>query len=320
MTTHPVNSAFEEATAEARVQSLPLSHLSLELGHLYFEDFDDGPDRLREHFEQVAPWVHGAHATLAARLPGRPRVSTCFLIDDYFGPKRSPAQILPGLTDAAASHGLPIDYLVRESACADADGVALAELVTERIVAEPVPGTNGARPAVRDSGWLSNGQRSAAPRQSEAMSVDGGWRPPVQNAANRHSIFMDVQLWDEHNGRRRYSCAYLASVWQLLRLGLLRRAGEPVAQPRAWDGAFPEEWSQLPPVVKLNPAAAPFSAYRAHSVLGRRFSLTEQAVRTVLSQVLVDPLLADEAQRRAGAEGMPLPLEATERIDYTFTG
>ena len=29
--THPINSVFEEATAEARVQSLPLSHLSLEL-------------------------------------------------------------------------------------------------------------------------------------------------------------------------------------------------------------------------------------------------------------------------------------------------
>jgi hypothetical protein len=312
--------AFAEASAEARVQSLPLAHLSIELGHLYFEDFDDGPDRLREHFEHVAPWVRGAQAALAASLPGKPRVSTCFLIDDYFGPKRTPAEILPGLIAAAESHALPIDYLVRESACADADGVPLAELVAERIVADPVPGTNGARPAVRDSGWLSNGQRSALPRSSEAMSMDNGWRPPIQNAANRHSIFMDVQLWDEVGGRRRYSCAYLASVWQLLRLGLLRRAGEPVAQPRAWDDDFPEEWSQLPPVLKLNPSAAPFSAYRTHSVLAGRFSLTEQAVRTILSQVLVEPALAEEARRRAAAEGLELPLEATDRIGYTFTG
>jgi hypothetical protein len=311
---------FAEATAEARIQSLPLAHLSLELGHLYFEDFDDGPDRLREHFTLVGPWAQGAQAALAARVSTRPRVSTCFLIDDYFGPKRSPAEILPGLIAAAASHGTPIDYLVRESACADADGVPLGELVAERIVADPVVGTNGSRPAARDSGWLSNGQSSAPPRSSEAMSLENGWRPPVQNAANRHSIFMDVQLWDEHGGRRRYSCAYLASVWQLLRLGLLRRAGEPVAQPRTWDGSYPDEWSQLPPVLKLNPSAAPFTAYRSHSVLGRRFSLTEQAVRTILSQVLVDPLLAEEAQRRAAAEGLVLPLEATERIDYTFTG
>jgi hypothetical protein len=310
---------FAEATAEARMQSLPLAHLSLELGHLYFEDFDGGPDRLREHFKQVGPWAQGARAASAARV-SKPRISTCFLIDDYFGPKRSPAEILPGLIDAAASHGTPIDYLVRESACADADGVPLGELVAERIVADPVVGTNGSRPPVRDSGWLSNGQPSAQPRSSEAMSVDNGWRPPVQNAANRHAIFMDVQLWDEDGGRRRYSCAYLASVWQLLRLGLLRRAGEPVAQPRTWDGEFPDEWSQLPPVLRLNPSAAPFSAYRSHSVLGRRFSLTEQAVRTILSQVLVDPLLAEEAQRRAAAEGLQLSLEATERIDYTFTG
>jgi hypothetical protein len=312
--------AFTEASSEARVQSLPLAHVSLEVGHLYFEDFDEGPNRLHEHFDHVAPWVDGARTALTGRLAGRPRVSTCFLIDDYFGPKRSPVEILPGLIDAAVSHGMPIDYLVRESACANADGVPLAELVAERIVADPVPGTTGARPTVGDSGWLSNGQRSALPRSFEAMSLDNTWRPPRQNAANRHSIFMDVQLWDEHKGGRRYSCAYLASVWQLLRLGLLRRAGEPVAQPRAWDGAFPDEWSQLPPVVTLNPSAAPFSAYRSHSVLGRRFSLTEQAVRTILSQVLVDPLLAEEAQRRAAAEGLDLPLEATERIDYTFTG
>ena len=43
---------FRETTAELRTQSVPLSHLSLELGHLYMEDFEAGPERLREHFAE----------------------------------------------------------------------------------------------------------------------------------------------------------------------------------------------------------------------------------------------------------------------------
>jgi hypothetical protein len=46
---------------------------------------------------------------------------------------------------------------------------------------------------------------------------------------------------------------------------------------------------------------------------------TEGAVRTVLSQVLVDPRLTAEAQQRAAAERVTLPLETIERIDYIFT-
>lgn len=319
MTVQPAHPVFEEATALPRIQSLPLAHLSIELGHLYFEDFAEGADRLRQHFERVAPWVEAAGRIHAAGLRGRPRISTCFLIDDYFGPKRPPAEILPGLIDAAKAAGVPIDYLVRESGCAVADGVPLAELVLERIVADPPPDTNGARPPVREIGWLSNGRRSPGPRQSEAMNPANGWRPPAQNAANRHSVFMDVELWDDTRDGRRWSCAYLAGVWQLLRLGLLRRDGEPVAQPVEWDGTFPDEWARLPAVVKLNERAAPFSAYRALSLLGRRFMATEGAVRTVLSQVLVDPRLTAEAQQRAAAERVTLPLETIERIDYIFT-
>src|SRR5262249_35756686 len=158
--------------AEPRIQSLPLSHLSIELGHLYFEDFVGGTARLRQHFDRVAPWVAAACDIHARLLPrGTPRTSTCFLIDDYFGGSRSPAEVPPDLIAAATASGLRIDYLVRESACAEADGVALAELVLERVVADPPPDTNGSRPAVKDSGWLSNGQRSPAAHHAEAMAV-----------------------------------------------------------------------------------------------------------------------------------------------------
>src|SRR5690606_34192407 len=114
------------------------------------------------------------------------------------------------------------------------------------------------------------------------------WQPPLENAADRHSIFLDVQLWDEANGRRTWSCPFLAAVWQLLRLGMLRNMGERVAVPRTHDDGYPEDWDRLAPVVKLNPNAAPFSAYRTLSILSPRFLGIEHAVRTILSQVAVE--------------------------------
>src|SRR5690606_35636054 len=104
-----------------------------------------------------------------------------------------------------------------------------------------------------------------------------------------HSVFVDVELWDERAGARTWSCAYLAAVWQLLRLGLLRRDGAPVTVPRPWPEVLPQAWDLLPAVVQVNPRAAPFTAYRTFSVLPVGFLSTEHAVRTILSQVLVDP-------------------------------
>jgi hypothetical protein len=313
--------SFHEATAQRRVQAVPLAHLSIELGHLYCEDFEGGAEQLQRAFARVAPWAEAARAIGAAATPGRsPRVSTCFLVDDYFGSMKPPAVVVPELLAAAQASGLQIDYLARESACVDADGAPLAKLVEERIVADPPPDTNGVRPPVTESGWLCNGQRSPHGAADEAMEVAGGWRPPVQNAARRHSIFVDVELWDERLGERTWSCAYLAAVWQLLRLGLLRSRGARVAVPQPLPGDLPDRWDQLPAVLKLREQAAPFSAYRNLSVLPGRFLPTELAVRTLLSQVAIDAEVARQVIERGRAERIELPAEPVDRIEYIFTG
>ncbi len=313
---------FTEALAERRVRSLPLSHLSLELGHLYSEDFATGVDGLRGYFRKVARWADAVRARYAAVMSpnGRPRISTCFLVDDYFGPSKPPDEVVAMLLVAARAEGLEIDYLARESACAEADGVPLAALVEERIVADPPPQTNGSRPPVNETGWLCNGQRSPVIRAAEAMQDAVSWAPPVQNGATRHSVFVDVELWNEGPQGRVWSCAFLAAVWQLLRLGALRHGGEPVAVPRAWDGPYPDEWDRLPAVIQLNPGAAPFSAYRVLSILSRRFLMTEQAVRTILGQIAVDREVVEQTLARAEAEGVALPDEVADRIDYIFAG
>jgi hypothetical protein len=313
MTTDAV---FREASAERRVESVAFAHLSIELGHLYMEDYQAGPQALRRHFGEVVPWVEAAGRSCADRLDGRrPRISTCFLVDDYFSRFGSPRTVLPDLLSAAQDCGLRIDYLGRESACARADEVRLAELVRGRLVAEPPPDTTGARPPVTESGWLCNGQRSPASGTGEAMGGFGTWAPPAENAANRHSIFIDVQLWDDGGT---WSCPYLAAIWQLLRLGALRDGGRAVARPRPWTGDFPASWDELPPVLQLNPGAAAFTAYRTFTVLAGRFLPIEHGVRTILGQVAVDDEVARQAAVRAADEGVPLPDELVDRIGYAF--
>jgi len=309
--------AFHEARAEWRAQSLPLAHVSIELGHLYFEDFAAGPEALRRQFDEVALWANAAREIEIRKLGGlTPRISTCFLLDDYFGPTSTPEEIIPMLLKAAEDSGLQIDYLARESACADAEGIPLADLVEQRIVVDPPPETNGSRPPVSEIGWLSNGQRSPSSRAGQAMGTTTAWAPPVQNAANRHSIFMDVELRSDGQRGHLWSCAYLASVWQLMRLGMLRYQGAAVATPRTLDQPLPASWTGLPAVTKLREDAAPFNAYRVLSILPKRFQLTEAAVSTVLTQVAVDSALTEQVVQRAAKEGLEIDPEPVKRVSY----
>jgi hypothetical protein len=314
---------FEETSGDERVERLPLAHLSIEIGHLYMEDFKGGKDRLQQLLEAVAPWVHTARESCTRQLwPATPRISTCFLVDDYFTRFSSPKVVVPQIIEAAQAVGLPVDYLAREAACVQADGVELARLVLDRLVPDPPPGTNGGRPPVSDTGWLCNGERSPQPAVSSAMRRTP-WRPPSENGANRHSIFIDVQLWEDTEEGRLWSCPYLAAVWQLLRLGVLRHTGKSVATPRTWSGDFPDSWADLPAVTRLTDLPAAFSAFRTFSVLAGRFLPIEHAVRTILSQVDVGRAIRTQMVERAAAERpapIELPAELIDRIEYAFAG
>lgn len=311
---------IKEAVAQRRAESVPLSHLSIELGHLYFEEFAGGAEALARYFGRIRPWIEASTSILRSRVGSpRPRISTCFMIDDYFTRFSTPAEVLPQLIKAAESQDVTIDYIARESACAVADGVPLAELVLSRIVPDPQPGSTGVRPPVTVTGWLCNGQRSPEVTEGQAMApVTRTWQPPAENGAlNNHSIFVDVQLWDEWDGHRRWSCPYLATIWQLLRLGLLRYDGASVASPVPVE-QLPEEWDRLPPIVQVNPKAQPFSAYSTFSILGQRFLTVEHAVRTILQQVNIEQAVTDQINSRSAAEGMQVPQEIYQRIEYLY--
>ncbi|MFF0201308.1 SCO2522 family protein [Streptomyces sp. NPDC005017] len=313
--------SYVETGAEPRTESVPFSHLSLELGHLYMEDFTEGPDRLRRHFAAVRPWADAARRSLDTR---HPRISTCFLVDDYFSRLATPAELIPPLLTAAEEAGLTIDYLARESGCAAPDparrgAAALAECVLDRLVEAPPPGTTGYRPPVGRTGWLSNGRRSPSRRVTAALDTDDRWRPPSETLASGHSVFMDVELFDQAEDRRTWSCAFLAAVWQLVRLGLLRDDGRAVLTPVPWEtGTFPADWDALPPVIRLQPSAQPFTAYGTCSVLPARFLPVEHAVRVVLDQVQIDLEALDQVARRSEAEQYSVSAGVVERISYVF--
>ena len=315
-----IRTEFLEVTADFKVESLPLSHASVEIGHLYMEDFIAGADAVQRAFAAAAPWVHTARTPQAVGCGKKSvRVSTCFLIDDYFSRFSSPAAVIPMVLAAAQRAGVEIDYLARESACASANGMSPATLTVGSLVTEPVPGTTGGRPPVTETGWLTNGQRSPGASPSEAMARRVPWQPPLESARRRHSIYVDVELWDERDGQRTWSCPMLAAVWQLMRLGLLRNGGRPVVTPHDWtDRCFPDKWDDLPAVIRLKPKAAAFAAYTTLSVLSPRFLPVELAVRTILSQFACDGNVFAEATDRAARDAMPLPAELVDRIRYVF--
>ncbi|GAA2279707.1 SCO2522 family protein [Streptomyces atrovirens] len=312
---------FRETAAEPRTQAVPLSHLSLELGHLYMEDFEAGPGHLRRHFERVRPWAEAARATAAAATGGRrPRISTCFLIDDYFTRFSAPAEVVPMLLQEAERAGLVVDYLARESGCAVAGKVPVAEAVAGRIVEEPPPGSYGLRPPATQTGWLANGERGPVARAPQAMKKAAAWQPPKETAARRHSVFLDVELWDDGpDGHRTWSCPFLAAVWQLARLGLLRNEGEAVLVPQPHTASgFPDDWDELPPLLRLNPRADPFAAYRTCSVLPSRFLPVEHAVRVILDQIEVDPGALAQTAERSARENAAVPDSVADRVSYVF--
>jgi hypothetical protein len=227
--------------------------------------------------------------------------------------------VIPMVLEAAKHEGIEIDYLARESACASADGTSPATLTLGSLVTEPVPGTTGGRPPLTETGWLTNGQRSPSTAQGEAMARRIPWQPPRESARRQHSIFVDVELWDERAGKRTWSCPMLAAVWQLMRLGLQRDRGRPVVTPVDWTASrFPDKWDDLPAVVRLNPGAQAFAAYTTLSVLSPRFLPVELAVRTILSQFACDSSIFAEATGRAARDAMALPDELVDRIRYVF--
>ncbi|MCM6774226.1 SCO2522 family protein [Nocardia sp. CDC159] len=324
---------YTESTEQPWIEPVPMSHLSIEVGHFYLNDILGDPEHLKSEFRRMVPLVTAFVESARLRFGRNARVSTCYLLDDYFQPDTDAAETIARLLAAADAAGLGIDYLARESGCwrssGFADGVPLgepipvAELVAARIVAEPAPPDTGSRPPTAESGWLCNGRRSSEYEPAQAMhGIE--FQPPEEFGRREHSIFLDVQLWSTHmiDGQSvtRWSCPFLAAVWHLLRLGMLRYHGAAVVDPYPWrpDDPWPRRWHDVPPVVRLDPDAPPFAAYQTLSMLPKRYIAIEHAVRVILDHLdldddVVDGIIAQGAQDEAP---FAVPRRVSERLSH----
>ncbi|WP_332838671.1 SCO2522 family protein [Nocardia bovistercoris] len=328
---------YSEATEHGRISAVPLSHLSIEVGHFLMGELVNGTDDIRSQFRSIVALLDGFVRAAELEFGRRPRVSTCFLIDDYFRSDTDPRLILPKVLDVAKECGLTIDYLAREAGCAEVPAVMregavfmpeipLAQIVRDRIVAEPRAWENGSVPPTTASGWLCNGVRSTGAEPGQAMHPERPPTPPEQMGRRFHSIFLDVEMSttpaSDMNGRtdtlRKWSCPFLAAVWQLMRLGVLRVDGRPVVEPMLWDPKklWPDRWADLPAVVKLNKGAKPFAAYRSLSILPQRYLEIEHAVRVILDHVHLDQDVVQQVVRRGSGENVEVPRRVAERLAH----
>lgn len=317
-------------TGSESLASVPLSHLSVEVGHFYMNELtgDQGP--IRAQFKAVKQRLDANLEAIRAEIGPRAKVSTCLLIDDYFRRDTNPSRIIPSLLEAAQGCGLSIDYLAREEGCSESpeyvDGMAtgiripLAEMLAARIMPVPVANTTGQRPSTIESGWLSNGRRSSEHTALQAMrSAD--YILPEENGRRDQSILIDTQLWTTgKSGAQLWSCPYLASIWQLLRLGALRHEGAAVVEPQWWrpDDEWPQSWRDLPTVIQLDPDAAPFAAYRTLSILPHRFLGVEHAVEHILGHLEIDAQVIEQTVWRGAADAVTVPSAVIERIEHIF--
>ncbi|HLS79456.1 MAG TPA: SCO2522 family protein [Nocardia sp.] len=327
---------YSEATEDTRVENVALSHVSIEVGHFYMDHLLNGEDRIRAQFEEVGAVVEGLTVAARRRFGPAARISTCFLIDDYFRPDPEPGPILDRLLAVAGECGVTIDYLAREAACWEMpicrDGrvseerVPLAELVAARIVAEPPRNSNGGRPPTSESGWLCNGTRASDSGPAQAMHHTP-YVPAEELGKRNHSIFLDVEMWSRQveqvdgitAATTKWSCPFLAAVWQLLRLGMIRDLGAAVVRPQRWRpgvDVWPQRFREMPGVVQLTADPAPFAAYRSLSVLPHRYLGIEHAVKVILDHVEVDGEIVDQIVGRGQAERVEVPRSVTERISH----
>ncbi|MFD6451136.1 MULTISPECIES: SCO2522 family protein [unclassified Nocardia] len=326
---------YVEAGEMATVPGTDMSHLSIEVGHFYMEDLLNGVERIEAQFERVRAMLDALVALESvawSRKGGEVpfRVSTCFLLDDYFRADTDPREIIPKLRSAAAGCGVPIDYLAREAGCHEAPRVGevipLAKAVADMLVEEPIEHTTGQRPPAQDLGWLANGRRSSESEAGPAMDIRP-YMPPREFGRQRSlSIFADIEMWradsDSADGRL-WSCPFLASVWHLLRLGMLRYQDEvavtPVAvHPDVEGFVWPSDWRDLPAVMQLNPNAQPFTAYRSLSLMPQRYIGIEHAVRVILDHLDLDERVVSSVVDRARGEGLALPGRVSERIGHVL--
>ena len=181
----------------------------------------------------------------------------------------------------------------------------------------PAGSGNAGRHVHAESRWLSDTApltpRGAFPRGASSQ------RTASSRSLSSGSIILDTELWSESKPGRKWSCSFLAAVWQLVRLGFFSDVLDSYLEPGKWDGGHPAStWSELAPIIRINDHAAPFQAARTVSILASRYLPVEAAVRAILKQVELSadsPRVADQTGLHQYGNSLA---QVTSMINYVF--
>ncbi len=245
--------------------------VSFEPQHFYRDDFKGGEPKLTRLFRRGEPY---ARAAMAGRV-----ASTSVLFDDYhnaLNPKKyRPAEVYGQLQRAAEAAGVPLDYIGREAACAD-----LAEGVLKQLCEHPSSAPY-IQAANNGTVWLLDTPPSRQHGTAPAM------RPQVRDHSRRPIDDVSIELYgvDHTAPEDPFACCFLSAIWQGLRFGAIRSPGFD-APPLIEDHNFPDwNWGEIPPLVQLNPDAAPFVAERTFSVLSGENIIVENAANRIVKHL-----------------------------------
>src|SRR5438132_434888 len=103
-------SFYEDRSVVAELRPPPRSHVSIELGHLYAQDYKKGPESVAAHLRSLQPYKIAAVAEAQRRYGTDASISTCMLVDDYFtreeGLGLTPAELIAMVQSAVAEADL----------------------------------------------------------------------------------------------------------------------------------------------------------------------------------------------------------------------
>jgi hypothetical protein len=292
-----LENGLSKGGVEFAVPTGQAARLSIEVGHLYLDGIvtsSHARKKMRKFFRPIARQI----ATILKSRGITDNFSTCFLVDDYGklqDPDAIPQKVLGDIVIPAAKDvGLQIDYIVREGGCA-----RLADTYMPTLT-----GVSEDDPRFPDLVVLS-GTEEIPNRRSEQSQPIG-------------SMKMDIELANTEGGITIYSCPFLASIFQNLRLGLLHDPRNPDTLAQLVDSnQLGDDWEKLPVIMKLHEEAPPFEAFESFSIINDRFRDVETAVRFITNNIVLDQIPGEaRMQALARAQGYKLNHSPSNRRGY----
>lgn len=277
--------------------------ISFESLHLYA-----GDPNFQKQLESGASLAAKWHTALTDVYSSATLVNKVF-VDDYSETKQMPSreEIIAAVRENYEQAGVALDYIVFESDCA-----ATTNFIRERIIREPQESEGSFSP-------FENFRYDDLNEHLNFEYVDRRLNPDSRDAKRRgfsakirevrNDVGISVRLGRKASGGGTpttiWSCPTVAAWWQLIRLGVLEDIDAP-NENCAPKGSWSRQHRSLPE----------FACHRTISLLAPSYIGVEHAVRTILSNMLIESYETTLNRLNFGSKGMGTSV--LDNISYIF--